>query len=128
MTPPTIHRREKGEPTMDASKYHPGQVVYFTAAAVKGGAPVSAHRIERILPADSGEQRYRVKAMESGRERAVGEDQLSARITVEALAQSLYEQSNTTNIPWARRDRTVRDAWVAKAFTTLVSNPTSPGL
>jgi len=108
---------------MDTPKYHVGQIVYFTAPAVKHGAPSSAHRIERLLPLDDGQRRYRLKAVDTGRERIAREDQLSGRTTVEALAQRLYEAGNTTNVPWARRDRTVRDLWLREALAHLSKDP-----
>jgi len=104
---------------MDNPKYHVGQIVYFAAAAVELGAPGGAHRVERLLPPADGRQQYRLKVVDTGRERVAREGELSGRITVEALAQRLYEAGNPTNIPWARRDRTVRDPWLREALARL---------
>ena len=104
---------------MDAPKYHVGQVVHFAPPEVKRGAPGGAHRIERLLPTDGSEHQYRIKAVDTGRERVVREGQIGGRMAVEALAQSLYEAENTTNVPWARRDRIVRDPWLREAMTHL---------
>ncbi|MBP2295031.1 hypothetical protein [Azospirillum rugosum] len=104
---------------MDNPKYHVGQIVYFAATAVEHGAPSGAHRIERLLPSDDGRQQYRLKVVDTGRERVAGEGELSGRITVEALAQDLYEAGNSTNVPWARRGRTVRDPWLKEALARL---------
>ncbi|MFC5355349.1 hypothetical protein [Azospirillum himalayense] len=104
---------------MDSPKYHVGQIVYFASAAVEHGAPSCAHRVERLLPSDDGRQQYRLKVVDTGRERVVREGELSGRITVEALAQRLYEAGNSTSIPWARRDRTVRDPWFREALARL---------
>jgi hypothetical protein len=38
---------------------------------------------------------------------------------IETLAQQLYEQSEPGATPWAKRERTVRDAWLAKAKRVL---------
>jgi hypothetical protein len=35
-----------------------------------------------------------------------------ARRKLEARAQALYEASNDSSIPWARRGAAVRDAWL----------------
>ncbi|MEA1671923.1 hypothetical protein [Nitrospirillum sp. BR 11163] len=47
-----------------------------------------------------------------------------------ALAEKLYEASNTTGIPWNRRGRLVHDAWLATAIRQLafpgVSNEPAP--
>lgn len=106
---------------MGTPKYQAGQIVYFDAAAMKRGAPGGAHRVERHLPPDLGQHQYRVKAVGTGHERVAGEGQLSTRITVEALAQSLYEKDNTSSVPWARRDRIVRDAWLKEAVARLAA-------
>lgn len=103
---------------MDDPKYHVGQIVYF-AAAVEHGMPCGAHRVERLLPSDNGRQQYRLKVVDTGRERVAAEGELSGRITVEALAQRLYEAGNSTNVPWARRGRTVRDPWLKEALAQL---------
>jgi len=104
---------------MDTPKYHVGQIVHFAAPELKRGAPSGAHRVERLLPADSGGLQYRVKAVDTGRERVAHESQIAGRMAVEALAQSLYEADNPTNVPWARRDRTIRDPWLRKALIHL---------
>lgn len=41
------------------------------------------------------------------------------RDAVEALAEQLYGASNTTNVPWARRDRLVRTWWRKAAAEAL---------
>jgi len=43
------------------------------------------------------------------------------RDAVEALAEQLYGASNTTNVPWARRDRLVRNWWRKAAEETLAN-------
>lgn len=104
---------------MGAPQYHVGQIIHFTASEVKRGAPGGTHRVERLLPPDGGEHQYRVKAVDTGRERIVRESQIGGRMAVEALAQSLYEANNTTNVPWAQRDRVIRDPWLSKALALL---------
>jgi hypothetical protein len=37
------------------------------------------------------------------------------RRLVEALAQTLYEERDPSRIPWARRARVIRDAWLTLA-------------
>ncbi|HYH20453.1 MAG TPA: hypothetical protein VD995_17745 [Azospirillum sp.] len=114
------------EVTMNEQKYHVGQIVQFCGWEVKRGAPSGDHRVERLLPANSGEHQYRVKAMDNGRERVVREGQISGRIAVEALAQSLYEADNATNVPWAQRGRPIRDLWLKEARSRL-AGPDSAG-
>lgn len=104
---------------MDVPKYHVGQIVFFASAAVEHGAPSCAYRVERLLPPGDGRHQYRLKVVDTGRERVAHEGELSGRITVEALAQNLYEAGNSTSIPWARRDRTVRGAWLKEALARL---------
>ncbi|SMH46301.1 hypothetical protein [Azospirillum agricola] len=104
---------------MDSPKYHVGQIVYFAPPAVKHGAPDGPHRIERLLPPDGGRRQYGLRTAAAGRERVAHEDELSGRTVVEALAQRLYEAGNPTNVPWARRGRTVRDSWIREAFIHL---------
>ena len=110
---------------MDIPKYHVGQIVQFAAAELKRGAPTGIHRVERLLPLDNGERQYRIKAEDTGRERVAHEGQIAGRIAIEELAQSLYEADNTTNVPWSRRDRTIRDPWLRTALAQL-SIPVEP--
>lgn len=46
------------------------------------------------------------------------------RDAVEALAEQLYDASNSTNVPWARRDRLVRNWWRKAAEETLANRRT----
>lgn len=108
---------------MDAiPKYHIGQAVHFSALEVKRGAPGGAFRVERLLPPENGEPQYRVKAVDNGRERVARECQIGGRVVIEALAQSLYEADNVTKVPWARRDRTVREPWLREALAHLAKS------
>lgn len=68
---------------MNDQKYHIGQIVHFAGWEVKRGAPSGDQRVERLLPRDSGEYQYRIKGMESGRERVVRESQIAGRAAVE---------------------------------------------
>jgi hypothetical protein len=43
------------------------------------------------------------------------------RRLVEALAQTLYEESDPGGVPWARRPRIVRDAWLLRAEQQISS-------
>lgn len=104
---------------MNTQIFHIGQIVHFSEPEVKRGAPRGDHRVERFLPPDSGENQYRVKGTESGRERVAREGQLGGRLEVETLAQSLYEAKNATNVPWAKRDRTIRAPWLKEALHQL---------
>lgn len=104
---------------MNGPKYHIGQVVHFSAPDVKRGAPRGDHRVERLLPPELGERQYRVKGLDSGRERVARESQLDGQMAVEALAQRLYEAANATNVPWAQRDRTIRAPWLTEALNRL---------
>ena len=50
-------------------------------------------------------------------------DQNAGRRIVENLAQTLYEASDHSGTPWARRGRPIRDAWIAAATDQLSSPP-----
>jgi hypothetical protein len=78
-------------------------------------APQGDYRIERLLPFEGGEFQYRLKPLGGGPERVVRESQIGDQPSVENLAQSLYESGTASGVPWVRRDRTVRDAWLAVA-------------
>ncbi|RJF81254.1 hypothetical protein D3877_13755 [Azospirillum cavernae] len=106
---------------MNGQKYHVGQIVHFAEPEVKRGAPRGDHRVERFLPPDAGEYQYRVKGLESGRERVARESQLGGQMAVETLAQSLYEAENATKVPWSQRDRTIRAPWLKEALHQLAS-------
>lgn len=47
------------------------------------------------------------------------------RDLVEALAEQLYGSSNTTNVPWAKRNRLVRSWWRKAAEEQLISTEAS---
>ncbi|CAO3428566.1 hypothetical protein [Azospirillum doebereinerae] len=104
---------------MNSQKFHIGQIVHFSEPEVKHGAPRGDHRVERFLPPESGENQYRVKGTETGRERVARESQLGGRMAVESLAQSLYEAENATQVPWATRNRIVRAPWLKAALLQL---------
>lgn len=109
---------------MDGQKYHVGQVVHFCGWEVKHGAPSGDHRVERLLPREGSEHQYRVKALGDGRERVVRESQIAGHAVVEALAQSLYEAGNATNVPWSGRGRPIRDLWLKEARSRLAAAET----
>ena len=48
--------------------------------------------------------------------RVVRDRQSAERQVMEARAQALYDASNTSSTPWARRGRAVRDAWLQVAI------------
>jgi hypothetical protein len=104
---------------MSNHKYHVGQVVHFSRRRMDREAPHGDFRVERLLPAEGGDVQYRVKAVEGGRERVVQEGQISDQLTLEMLAQSLYEAGNVNGVPWARRERTVREAWLEAARSQM---------
>lgn len=122
---------------MTAPKYQTGQNVYFVASAIKRGAPASAHRVERLMPADDGRRnfgrQYRLKAVDTGRERIAREDELSARATIGTPAAPPRESGGSTtaladraradirraDAPWAQADRSARDNWFKDALATL---------
>lgn len=108
---------------MNAPKYQTGQNVYFVASAVKRGAPASAHRVERLMPADDGRRnigrQYRLKAVDTGRERIAREDELSARATVGTPASPPRESGTATARTGTVRAETFRtDAFRTDAFRT----------
>jgi len=104
---------------MNSHKYHVGQIVHFSRRRLDREAPHGDFRVERLLPAEGGDLQYRVKAIAGGRERVVQECQIGDQFTLEMLAQSLYEAGNVNGVPWVRRDRTVREAWLELARSQL---------
>lgn len=96
-------------------KFHIGQLVHFSQRGLGRSQPHGDFRIERLLPREGIELQYRIKSTLDGRERVVIEAELSDQMMIETLAQTLYEADNPTGVPWARRDRIVRDAWLAAA-------------
>lgn len=42
------------------------------------------------------------------------------------LAESLYQKSNTTAVPWSQRDRTIRKAWIEAARQQMQSAADTP--
>ena len=44
----------------------------------------------------------------------------------EELAQALYEASDTKGVPWAKRGRIVREAWLEAARLKLATPDNSP--
>ncbi|WP_207459698.1 hypothetical protein [Azospirillum sp. SYSU D00513] len=104
---------------MTHHKFDVGQFVRVSPGRLERVAPEGEYRIERQMPFEDGEFKYRLKPMEGGPERVVRESQIGNRASVETLAQSLYEAGSATGVPWARRDRSVRDAWVAAAEQEL---------
>ncbi len=109
---------------MSIHKFHVGQKVSVSPGAFDFHTPHGVYEIVRLLPTDEDDSLYRVKSIVDGHERAVRESQLDldGRRAVEALAQSLYEASDRSGTPWARRDRTIRDAWVVAARKKLPKN------
>ncbi|HEY0835496.1 MAG TPA: hypothetical protein VGE72_16455 [Azospirillum sp.] len=108
---------------MIAPKFHVGQLVHFSQKGLGRTQPHGDFRIERLLPIEQGELQYRIKSVADGRERVVRETELGDQMMIETLAQTLYEADNSTGVPWARRDRTVRDAWLAAARRRTAAEP-----
>lgn len=46
---------------------------------------------------------------------------------IEALAQALYEASDTSTIPWARRGHMVRDPWIQVARRRIAEDKAGGG-
>jgi hypothetical protein len=106
---------------MASHKFHLGQKVAISSVVFNFDSPQGLYEILRLLPTNEGDNLYRVKSTMDGHERVVRESQLQrdGRRAVEALAQSLYEASDSSGTPWARRDRVIRDAWVVAARKRL---------
>ena len=112
---------------MNHHKFRVGQLVDFLQKGMGQAQPGGAFHIERLLPAEGVEPQYRIKSVADGRERVVRETELSDRGAIETLAQTLYEAGNTTGVSWAKRDRTIRDAWLATARRWTVGTMAEPG-
>lgn len=63
---------------MKAHRYRVGQTLHFRPARGIEGRPGDV-RIERLLPAESGANQYRVESVFDGLRRVVREDELSPR-------------------------------------------------
>lgn len=70
---------------MQTHKYRVGQRVSFTGP-VRNNSPSGEYEIVRLLPADGGEPRYRIKSSLERHERVIGEDQLSSRAALNLLS------------------------------------------
>ena len=53
-------------------------------------------------------------------------DAADRRRAVEALAQALYEASDPAGVPWVRRARVIREAWLLLAEEQLTRGGRSP--
>ncbi len=109
---------------MASHRFKAGQTVFLSPSAFDLRGPRGIFEIVRPLPADGDDNQYRVKSTVDGHERVVRESQLdqNERLqAIEALAQSLYEASDDSGTPWARRGKTIRDAWIFAATKQLSS-------
>lgn len=106
---------------MAAHKFHVGQKIFVSSGESDSHTPHDAYEIVRLLPTDENDNLYWVKSTVDGHEQAVRESQLDRdwRHAVEALAQSLYEASDHSGTPWAKRDLVTRGAWVVAARKLL---------
>ncbi len=69
-------RREKGRP-MAAHMFEVGQALFFSPSIFEGASREGTYRVVRLLPADGGDNQYRLKCEADGHERVVRESQLS---------------------------------------------------
>ena len=63
---------------MPAHKFKVGQSVRFTPGKMTPPAGAQAYKIVRVLPAEGGEYRYRIKSVYENFERMAAESELSA--------------------------------------------------
>jgi hypothetical protein len=63
---------------MDGHKFTVGQTLFFSPNAFEDAAEKGAYCVVRLLPADSGDNQYRLKSVADGHERIVRESQLAA--------------------------------------------------
>jgi len=70
------NRREKGRP-MAVHKYKVGQTLLFTPSTFEAVARKGTYHVVSLLPADGGDNQYRLKSDADGHERVVREGQLS---------------------------------------------------
>ena len=69
---------DRNEPHMPAHKFKVGQSVRFTPWKMTPPAGGQVYTIVRVLPAESGEYRYRIKSVYEPYERIAREGELSA--------------------------------------------------
>lgn len=111
---------------MGDHRFHVGQLVHYAQRGTGRSRVLGDFRVERLLPALDGAWQYRIKSVANGQERVAGEIELNDQGTIEALAQILYEADNGTGVPWAQRDRTIRNAWLAAARRRAVGDLMPP--
>lgn len=61
---------------MQRHKFDVGQTIQFSPSVFERAAPRGAYTVVRQLPADDGDNQYRVKNIVDGHERVVRESQL----------------------------------------------------
>ena len=69
---------DSNKPHMAAHKFKVGQSVRFTPGKMSPRAGGQAYTIMRVLPAEDGEYRYRIKSVYEPYERIARESELSA--------------------------------------------------
>lgn len=73
-------RRENGLPIV-GHKFKVGQVLFFAPSIFEPATRKGSYRVVRLLPADGGDNQYRLKSETDGHERVVREGQLSVTLT-----------------------------------------------
>lgn len=71
-------RREKGRP-IAAHKFEVGQALYYSPSVFEPATLQGIYRVVRLLPADGGDNQYRLKSESDGHERVVREGQVALR-------------------------------------------------
>jgi hypothetical protein len=75
-TPSKRHHRELRHPTMN-HKFKVGQSLYFSPSIFEAATRRGMFCVVCLLPADGGENQYRLKSETDGHERVVREGQLA---------------------------------------------------
>jgi hypothetical protein len=74
---PSDHRQKKGVP-MAGHKYRVGQILFFSPSIFEAASRKGAYRVVRLLPAEGGNNQYRLKSEADGHECVVRESQLAS--------------------------------------------------
>jgi hypothetical protein len=76
--PRPYRHRGKAHPT-EGHKFSVGQTLFFEPSIFEAGTRGGAYSVVRLLPAESGDNQYRLKNIADGHERVVRESQLSSK-------------------------------------------------
>jgi hypothetical protein len=75
---PAPERHRKRGVWEEKHKFAVGQTLHFSPSTFEGATGKGFYRVVRLLPAESGDNQYRLKSVSDGHERVVRESQLAS--------------------------------------------------